>query len=42
MIGVENHPKIKVDHPINDAILLHSALRVNIFKQKDFVGRILI
>ena len=35
--GVRKHPKIKVDHQIDDVIFLDSALQVNIFKQKDCV-----
>ena len=33
--GVRKHPKIKVNHQMDDVILLDSASQVNIFKQKD-------
>ena len=35
--GVRKHPKFKVNHQIDDEILLDSASQLNIFKQKDYV-----
>ena len=35
--GVLKHPKIKVNHQIDDVILLDVASQVTIFKQKDCV-----
>ena len=42
MHGAKNLPKIRVNHQMNDVILLDSASQVTIFKQKDYVEIIFI
>ena len=40
--GVQNRPKTKVNHQMNDAISLDSVSQVTIFNQKDCVDKIFI